>query len=702
MADFEPYTYEKEQARSIALAKGLRRIADIVSTLSELDGHIKVLRDEAKNVEDGRFTIVVLGAFNRGKSTLLNAMVGRELLPMAAVPSTAIITLLRYSPVEQIIVHFKDSRPADPCNVEEFREKYILPVVAEIDARVAAGSDEDADEAELEQGRLRVARDLFSHIDYAEVGFPCDLFENGVEFVDSPGFEDDDARTDRAKKFLDKSHAVLFLLDATQAVTAKDTETLDWVQSRGKRAIFFALNKWNFLELMERTLAGRANVEKRFRSRLAKYTTVDGVDRYEERAFKINALGALDARLAAPPDAAMLDKSSVPVLERTLERFLVEERVEARDNALLSKAENLQSEFNKFVKLRLRLLNTKLDRLIATRGKLEPKLKQLRGIRGHIETFLDGRKVDVQKRLADSLSQHMGGLNTEQIVREKLKLDIIEEGWLAGKVMWNKAKDLARKPGEWLGLLEDSDKHRFEVQVLASLQPQLEKLFKEELKSWQEGEAKLVMQTEGQKMTAYLKREAADFQRILQEIGVILEDESQGPRTIDEQVKEWLARSIAGQSGPMIGIGEGELTIDLAPILATIAAEIAVHFKATLLPVVGTIISILWSLWRQNQNVETMKQGIIKSLKEALEKVPNAEQRRQIDVDVEKSFADLKDTVLTNINLKIASLQKSLDNAIAAVERRNVNIDNERKRLMAMQNAADKELAELKKFCVAS
>jgi ABC-type phosphate transport system auxiliary subunit len=117
---------------------------------------------------------------------------------------------------------------------------------------------------------------------------------------------------------------------------------------------------------------------------------------------------------------------------------------------------------------------------------------------------------------------------------------------------------------------------------------------------------------------------------------------------------------------------------------------------------VGTIISILWSLWRQNQNVETMKQGIIKSLKEALEKVPNAEQRRQIDVDVEKSFADLKDTVLTNINLKIASLQKSLDNAIAAVERRNVNIDNERKRLMAMQNAADKELAELKMFCVAS
>ncbi len=139
--------------------------------------------------------------------------------------------------------------------------------------------------------------------------------------------------------------------------------------------------------------------------------------------------------------------------------------------------------------------------------------------------------------------------------------------------------------------------------------------------------------------------------------------------------------------------------IDLAPMMATIAAEIALHIKGAIFPVIGTIVALLWAWWRQSRNVEKIKQGITNSLKESLTKVPNAAQRKQIDTDVAKNFKELKATVLTNINLKIHSIQLELDSAIEDVKTGNVDVEAERKRLSAIQGQARQELAQLKELC---
>ena len=60
---------------------------------------------------EGRFHLAVLGQVKRGKSTLINALLGEDVLPSSVVPLTVIPTFIRYGIQRQIRVRFNDGRP---------------------------------------------------------------------------------------------------------------------------------------------------------------------------------------------------------------------------------------------------------------------------------------------------------------------------------------------------------------------------------------------------------------------------------------------------------------------------------------------------------------------------------------------------------------------------------------------------------------
>ncbi|CAM5547676.1 dynamin family protein [Rhodanobacter lindaniclasticus] len=65
------------------------------------------------------FNLVVAGEFKRGKSTLVNALVGADLLPTGVVPLTSVVTLLRYGDVAAASVIFESG--------ESFRHPSGIP-----------------------------------------------------------------------------------------------------------------------------------------------------------------------------------------------------------------------------------------------------------------------------------------------------------------------------------------------------------------------------------------------------------------------------------------------------------------------------------------------------------------------------------------------------------------------------------------------
>jgi len=61
-------------------------------------------------LSENRLNLAVLGEFKRGKSTLINALLGRPLLPMAVVPLTSVITVVEYGEALRVEARFKDGR----------------------------------------------------------------------------------------------------------------------------------------------------------------------------------------------------------------------------------------------------------------------------------------------------------------------------------------------------------------------------------------------------------------------------------------------------------------------------------------------------------------------------------------------------------------------------------------------------------------
>ncbi len=66
-----------------------------------------------ERLEEGRFHLAILGQFKRGKSTLLNALIGESILPTSVVPLTAIPTFVEYGPERGVRVHYQEDKPSD-------------------------------------------------------------------------------------------------------------------------------------------------------------------------------------------------------------------------------------------------------------------------------------------------------------------------------------------------------------------------------------------------------------------------------------------------------------------------------------------------------------------------------------------------------------------------------------------------------------
>jgi small GTP-binding protein len=78
----------------------IRLLTDIAATLAELgeataDDRQRLL-DVAQDLRDMFFLVVVIGEFNAGKSSFVNALLGDDLLPMGITPTTEMIELIRY------------------------------------------------------------------------------------------------------------------------------------------------------------------------------------------------------------------------------------------------------------------------------------------------------------------------------------------------------------------------------------------------------------------------------------------------------------------------------------------------------------------------------------------------------------------------------------------------------------------------------
>jgi GTP-binding protein EngB required for normal cell division len=195
------------------LAGAFRRL----TYLCEGQGHLD-LADEARThlvpIEENQLRMVALGQFKRGKSTLVNALLGAPILPTGAAPVTSVSTLVRWAPEPRIEVHYQDGG-SEQTELDRLPDFVV--------------------EAHNPGNRLGVR--------VVEVGYPSDLLEGGLVLVDTPGIGSADrAATERAYAFLPSVDAGLVVLSPDPPVGEAEAHYVQELASLTPH-ILFVLNK---------------------------------------------------------------------------------------------------------------------------------------------------------------------------------------------------------------------------------------------------------------------------------------------------------------------------------------------------------------------------------------------------------------------------------------------------------------------------
>ncbi len=213
------------------LLRVLDAVKDAITPLGEdYSDHLSdfgVLRDR---LIAGQFRLAVLGQFKRGKSTLLNALLGDQLLPTDILPVTAIPTFIGSGEKITVQVTFAGDDPSvsfDPDSgqsLSDFLNEYVT-----------------------ETGNPRNRR----NVERVDISHPAELLRQGVVLIDTPGIGSTHRHnTEVAYQILPQCDAALFLVSPDPPITEAELSYLKDIQQRLPRT-FFLLNKVDFLDETE-------------------------------------------------------------------------------------------------------------------------------------------------------------------------------------------------------------------------------------------------------------------------------------------------------------------------------------------------------------------------------------------------------------------------------------------------------------------
>jgi GTPase SAR1 family protein len=230
--DLEQYRCRKDR-----VVNALDQLADLARRL-----HTPAIATELKltiaDLESEVFRLVVVGEFSRGKSTIINALLGERVLPSSVQPTTAVLSMISGGPESTYTLHFHDGPPRT-ITVEEFT-KLVAP---------GEPGRRNPDSRARYEERLRELRSIA----LVRIKHPSPFCTAGVEIVDTPGTNDlDPLREQITYEFIPRADAVLFILSAKSILMQSE---IDFVTDRILKAdiqrIFFLVNFTDLLSVAD-------------------------------------------------------------------------------------------------------------------------------------------------------------------------------------------------------------------------------------------------------------------------------------------------------------------------------------------------------------------------------------------------------------------------------------------------------------------
>lgn len=373
MTTTEAAGYDTAGAQRLRLMEICRELGRIAERIGDV-GAQNVVTDVLGRMDTDAFHVMVVGDFNRGKSTFVNALLGAKVLPVKATPATAVITEVKFG---------------DPPAARLWREDATEPETVR---------PEDLTALITVNGKERDRRNPFVK---AEVLWPLDLCRRNVVLIDSPGLNEHAQRDEITLGHLAKADAVIFLQHAIAPMSISESQFLtSYLDAHDPFFVF------TYFDAIDRT--ERADVTAGAQERIHH---LRGEDRDEGRFHFVDAKAALLARIA--DDTAAYEESGVGDLERALERYLVRERHKVKLLAPARALRGLARELDRNIPHELALLEAKSTDLECDWEAAQQPLRDLEVQARQISLDLRNQTRMLQDRVETLLAGYLASVADE-------------------------------------------------------------------------------------------------------------------------------------------------------------------------------------------------------------------------------------------------------------------------------------------------
>ncbi|XP_078686626.1 uncharacterized protein LOC144919207 [Branchiostoma floridae x Branchiostoma belcheri] len=213
---------------------------DVMDILSEVEDHLS--KDDCP--------ILVAGETSAGKSTLLNLLLGDDILPVAHMSSTSTICEVKYGKTRQALVHLRE------------------PDAATGSQMITVPLSEDPEECRRQLTRhihlKGTERETLPPAAKIEIFWPIAFLKGGVTIVDSPGVGESEMMDDIIAKYIPSAFAFIYIIDSSRAggvqqdrlgsllVKCRDQGDRSELEQFDPKKAIFVCNKWDLVEKDER------------------------------------------------------------------------------------------------------------------------------------------------------------------------------------------------------------------------------------------------------------------------------------------------------------------------------------------------------------------------------------------------------------------------------------------------------------------